>query len=93
MRLKKHSPDPAITVRYQYRSFMRKADAGKGRLKRSDTTEEIGEKYNIARAGTSETAMKGTEEITEIYRRTRYGGGKTTGQEAKRIRELVKSAK
>ncbi|MDE7299588.1 MAG: hypothetical protein K2N94_12310 [Lachnospiraceae bacterium] len=92
-RLKKHSPDPAITVRYQYRSFMRKADAGKGRLKRSDTTEEIGEKYNIARAGTSETAMKGTEEITEIYRRTRYGGGKTTGQEAKRIRELVKSAK
>ncbi len=91
VRLKKHSSDPAVEVRYQYRRFMRKTDAGKGRLKNSDTTEKIREKYICTCTGKTESTEKRTEEINEIYRQTRYGSGKTGRREAGRMRELMKS--
>ncbi len=88
VKLKKHSRDRRITVRYQYQRFMKKLDAGKRRLKSSDTTGQIGRKY-IASYAQDSKRVKEVEEVTEIYRQVRYGEKEVSRQEAHRIKELV----
>lgn len=88
VKLKKHSKDHKIKVRYQYQCFMKKLDAEKRRLKKSDTTRQISRKYTALYAGDSEKAKK-AEEITKIYRKVRYEEKEVSRQEAHRIKELV----
>lgn len=87
-KLKKHFVSPKIQVRYYYRIFMKKAQTEEYKIRKSDTTEDISNKYKRHNAGKSVDEQT----IKLIYRRARYSEDEITKEDVATMKKLVKKA-
>ena len=85
-KLKKRSIHPSIVIRYYYLRFIELANSGKVKVKRSDTTEEIREKFLLGKSEKREE----TKELTELYQKVRYTKENVTKEDAARMKVLMK---
>ena len=85
-KLKKRSVHPEVVIRYHYLKFMEMANSREIKVKHSDTTEEIREKFLFKNAAKVEE----TKELTKLYQKVRYTKEAVTKEDAARMKALMK---
>ena len=83
---KKHSLRPDIVIRYYYLKFMELAESKETKVRRSDTTEEIREKFLAKKPENQEES----KEITTLYQKVRYTENIVTKEDAVKMKSLMK---
>ena len=74
-------------VRFYYKTFMRKAETAKQLVYKTDTTNDILEKFLLKKPEQKQQA----EEVTKIYQKTRYSKQEISDEEVRKIKRLVKN--
>lgn len=74
-------------VRFYYKTFMRKAETAKQLVYKTDTTNDILEKFLLKKPEQKQQA----EEVTKIYQKTRYSKQQISDEEVKKMKRLVKN--
>ncbi len=81
------SKDAKKIVRFYYKTFMRKAETEKQMVYKTDTTKDILGKFLLKKPEQKQQA----EEVTKIYQKARYSKQEISGEEAKKMKRLVKN--
>lgn len=85
-KLKNHSVHPDVVIRYYYLKFMEMANSKEIKVLRSDTTQEIREKFLLKDA----EKVQETDELTKIYQKVRYTEIPVTKEDSARMKALMK---
>ncbi len=74
-------------VRFYYKTFMRKAETAKQIVYKTDTTNDILEKFLLKNPEQKQQA----EEVTELYQKARYSKQEISDEEVRKMKRLVKN--